>query len=60
MFQGDGFDCGSQDDLILLHSRFSSRNGTSQSCNNGSIEGMSLGVEETATCLNCILRPIMT
>ena len=43
IFQGDGFSC--KNELILLHSRFSSRNGTNLSCNNGSIVGMSLGVE---------------
>ena len=49
--QGDGFDCY---DLVLLHSRFYSHSGTNQSCSNGSIVGVILGVKG-----NCYISQLL-
>jgi hypothetical protein len=46
VWSGNAFICPSiNNDIVLLHSRFESENGTSSSCNNGDIVGRSLAVE---------------
>ena len=45
VFHGDIFDCSrTSDEMVLLHSRFSLTGGASSSCNNGAIQGQSVGI----------------
>ena len=46
VWTGNAFFCQSKNnEITLLHSRFESENGTSNSCNNGAIVGRSFGVQ---------------
>ena len=46
VWQGTALDCGSKNnELLLLHRRFTLEGGTSEECNNGDIVGESLRVE---------------
>ena len=47
MWKGSIFDCmSSSNEITLLHDRFSSTGGTNGTCNNGTIVGRSVGVED--------------
>ena len=46
VWQGTALDCGSKNnEILLLHRRFTLEGGTSEECNNGDIAGESLRVE---------------
>ena len=48
MWKGSAFDCTKSDnEIVLLHSRFESDEGTHRTCNNGSIIGEAIKVEES-------------
>lgn len=48
MWKGSAFDCTKSDnEIVLLHSRFGSDVGTRKSCNNGSIIGEAVMVKES-------------
>ena len=47
MWKGSAFDCTKSDnEIVLLHSHFGSDEGTHRTCNNGSIIGEAIKVEE--------------
>ena len=49
VWKGTAFDCpSSSHEIILLHSRFKNERGTHKACNNGTIVGQSLRVENTS------------
>ena len=54
MFEGDLLNCtNADDDIPLLHSRFN--NGTSGTCNNETILGYSLPVNDSGNCYTSLL-----